>query len=189
MRTLINFITSLFFNMSKEYKISDARRVLVKKEIGDYSITIEETGSDTKSLTFSGRRFAQLISFENLIDQNLSCLLAKQNVEFKAHLGGGYFVSITSGFYCIDIRENYFHKTKGLPCASKRGIALRLPEWRRLKEIFAEINHQFPALARIESCSTRLDHLTLEGYMSCAECHPFRAEEVLFSQKQQPSFT
>jgi len=31
--------------MSKEYKISDARRVLVKKEIGDYSITIEETGA------------------------------------------------------------------------------------------------------------------------------------------------
>ncbi len=189
MQTLINYIKNFilqhFTRMSKEFIINDTRRVIVKKEAGEYVITIEEVDSELKTLTFPERRFAQLMAFEFLIEQAVNSLLVKQNVGLKVHLGGGFFVSVTSGFDCVDLREFYFNKTKGFPCPTKRGISLRLTEWTRLKEVFQEIKQKFPALTKVESCSIRADHLTLEGFLSCAECQLFRREEELFSQKFQ----
>lgn len=184
MQTLFDYILSLLFNMSKEFTISETRRVLVKKNKGEYCITIEEIGNVNKSLEFSGRRFAQLTALEFIIDQSVSSLPDNQDVAFKAHLGGGYFVSVTSGFNCVDLREFYFNKAKGYPCPTKHGIALRLVEWAKIKELFQEIKLQFPALAKIESCSVRADHFTLDGYLSCTECQFFMHQEKMFSQSK-----
>jgi len=175
--------------MSKEFIICDSRRVLVEKDGGDYSITIEEVGVENKSVTLTGRRFAQLTALEFLISQSVRDLFVKENVAFKVHLGGGYFVSVTSGFKCVDIRQHYFNKIKGHPSPTKQGIALRLAEWTKLKELFKEIKLNHPTLAKIESCSERADHFTLDGFLSCNECQIFRVDEELFSQKYKPSFT
>jgi len=43
----------------------------------------------------------------NDIETNVEALHVNHPVSYKAHIGGGYYVSITSGFNCIDIRKFY----------------------------------------------------------------------------------
>lgn len=131
------------------------------------------------SRVVDGCRWAQFTSFEYYMDQNVNKLLAKQeSVAFQVHIGGGFYVSITSGFDCIDIREFYFNKIKGFPCPSRRGIALRIPEWEKLKQAFQEINTKFPALSKVQPC---MDHYSMEN--TCHECRPYQYEEQLFAEK------
>ena len=62
-------------------------------------------------------------------------MTGKQYVQLNLHLGGKYYLSVTTGFACVDIREYYFNRTvKGVkPC--KEGIALRIPEWVALNDV------------------------------------------------------
>jgi hypothetical protein len=173
--------------MSKEFYISANRRVVVKNQDGDYIIIIEEIGSELKTVKFPAKRWAQLVAIEYYIDQSINKLLAKEEkVSFQTQIGGGIYVSVTSGFECVDIREFYFDKNKGFPCPSRRGIALRTMEWEKLKLTFHEIRSKFPALSAIQPCSEGTDHYNQECALSCRECQPFRYEEELFSQKIIP---
>ena len=173
--------------MSKEFYISANRRVVVKHQEDDYIIIIEEIGSELKTIKFPAKRWAQLVAIEYYIDQSINKLLAKEEkVSFQTQIGGGIYVSVTSGFECVDIREFYFDKNKGFPCPSRRGIALRVMEWEKLKQTFHEIRSKFPALSAIQPCSEGTDHYNQECALSCRECQPFRYEEELFSQKIIP---
>jgi len=71
----------------------------------------------------------------NEIETNVEALRVKHPVSSKNHTGGGYFVSITSWFYCIDIRKFYipYGQTDHKP--TRRGMALRLGRWTEIKII------------------------------------------------------
>jgi hypothetical protein len=153
--------------MTREYPINANRRVVVFKKNGEFYVTIEEPGSTLKSVTLTAKRWGALAAFESEIEDAVSSLQAKQYVNFKSHIGGGYFVSVTTGFLCVDIREFYF---KDSPRPSKHGIALNLTQWTQLKEINQQIKQHFPKLAKTELCS----HQNLDALINCIECHPFK---------------
>jgi hypothetical protein len=147
--------------MSKEFYISTDRRVIVKNQEADYIIITEEIGSKLKTIKFPTKRWAQLVAFEYYIDQNINKLLGKvEKVSFQAHIGGGIYVSVTSGFDCVEIKEFYFNEIKSFPCFSRRGIALRFIEWEKLKQTFHQVRLKFPALSATQTCSEGTDHYT-----------------------------
>jgi len=161
--------------MMKEWKIDDYRRVLVNKHDGEFTITIEEPGSASKSIILPAKRWAALLACESLIDTNVHSLQAKQYVKFNTHIGGGIFVSITTGFACVDIREFYWNREKQMVLPTKHGIAMNMQQWPRLKEINLLIKEYFPNLAKTEVCN----HLTLDTLLNCIECHPFNEDTNL----------
>jgi hypothetical protein len=89
--------------MMKEWIIDERRRVIVKKLDGEFAVTIEEPGSDTKSVILPAKRWAALVASEPLIDDSVHSLLTKQYVKFNTHIGGGIFVSVTTGFASIQL--------------------------------------------------------------------------------------
>jgi len=166
--------------MPKNYSLGCDRFVSVKKQDGDVHVTIAEEGSDVKTVTFPSRRWAQFMEYMNIVDENVNKLLVKQHVQLNLPIGGKWYVSVTTGFACVDIRQYYYHSLKG-PSPSKKGIALRLPEWNSLKEIMQELHHKHPTLSTAQPCSFQLDHQNQEGALSCTECHPFQYDELLHS--------
>jgi Transcriptional Coactivator p15 (PC4) len=156
--------------MMKEWIIDERRRVVVKKQDGEFAVTIEEPGSDTKSVILPAKRWAALVASEPLIDDSVHSLLAKQYVKFNTHIGGGIFVSVTTGFACVDIREFYWNKEKQTALPTKHGIAMNMQQWPRLKEINQLIQEHFPKLAKIELCN----HQTIDELFNCIECQPFK---------------
>jgi hypothetical protein len=166
--------------MPKTYSVGANRYVVVKKADGDLNVTIAESGSDVKSVTFPSQRWVQFVQAMDQVDEAVVKLLAKQDVQLNLHIGGKWHVSVTTGFACVDIRQYYYHSTKG-PSPSKTGIALRLPEWTALREIVQQLHKKHPALTTAIPCTFQLDHQNLEGALSCTECHPFQYDELLHS--------
>ncbi len=88
--------------MSKRYRIGVNRNVAVKKQDGELYVTISEDKS-VKSVTFPAKRWAQFVAIINRVDESL-----EQRVNFSYHVGGAWYVSVTTGFQCVDIRKWYY---------------------------------------------------------------------------------
>jgi len=180
---ILRLYHSLVYNcwkMAKNCSIGNNRYVSVKKQGGDLHVTIAEEGSDLKTVTFPSRRWAEFVRCIDDVTESVNNLIAKQYVQLNRPIGGKWYVSVTTGFACVDIRQYYYHSVKG-PSPSKQGIALRLPEWYTLKDVIPHLHQKYPALAAAQPCSTQLDHQNLEGALSCTECHPFQYDELLHS--------
>ncbi len=166
--------------MSKRYRIGVNRNVTVKTQDGELYVTISEDKS-VKSVTFPAKRWAQFVAIMNRVDEGLEQLISKQRVNFSYHVGGAWYVSVTTGFQCVDIRKWYYNTSINDVKPTKTGIALRLREWGALKEIIRQIHQKHPLLTTTPTYSSQADHYNLDGALACTECHPFRMHELLFS--------
>jgi len=65
----------------------------------------------------------------NAIDQQVGELCGRQLVHYRKHLDDNYYVSVTTGYACVDIRRRFF-KPRGSREYEpmKHGLALRLDE-------------------------------------------------------------
>lgn len=142
--------------------------MVVKKD----EIRLFEDGSN-KVATFSYQRWSHLTEYFDTIDDCVAKLvLGQQEVKLQTHIGGGWYVSVTSGFRCVDIRQ--FYNLPGVgERPTKTGIALRLFEWDRLKAVAKEIREKHPTVGAAQPCWTQADHFNQEGAMNCRECNPF----------------
>jgi hypothetical protein len=157
--------------MSTKFNIGVNRNVIIENKDGEVVIIIEETGTD-KSSVFTAKRWAHFLLLIEDIDNAVDQLNARQYVSYQTHIGGTWYVSISTGFMCINFRQFYKHPTLGIQ-PTKRGIALRLPEWKKLKEFISEEKHNFPAA---EPCYLQANHRYPEGWQHCNECNPFNTE-------------
>jgi hypothetical protein len=174
--------------MPRKYNIGDKRDVIVKKFDGHLVITIEEEGADKKIAAFTSQRWAQFLQLVNQIDQQIALMQANQHVSYSTHIGGKLYVSITSGFPCVDIRHYFYLKGYG-PKPTRTGIAIRLHEWENLKMIMPEMYKKYPSLLTAQPCGQQPDHLHVDTFLQCRECSPFIAEEMYDATTVQPSCT
>ena len=75
---IIHSLVYKFWKMPKNWSIGVNRYVSVKKHGGDLHVTIAEEGSDTKSITFPSRRWAEFVRCIDEITKNVNGLIAKQ---------------------------------------------------------------------------------------------------------------
>ena len=158
-----------------QYFIGDKRQISVKD---DNSVTIGELGTQ-KSITLNANRWTRFVQLLSHLEASVNCLLAKQFVDFRQHIGGGCFVSVFSGYDCVNIRQYYFHPVHGIKPCKFPGIASRIDEFNRLKNLIPTINKDFPDLAATQPCTLQQDHKTLDGMMNCVECQPFHGSDTI----------
>jgi hypothetical protein len=154
--------------MAKKYEIGDRRYVVVKKD----EIRLFEDGSN-KCATFTYPRWTHFVGQCDEIDQCVAKVVAKDdNVKLQLHIGGGWYVSVTSGFFCVDVRRFYHLPGVGVR-PTRTGIALRFHEWTRLKAAANEIRQRHPKVAEAQPCWMGADHFNQEGAVNCVDCNPF----------------
>jgi len=91
-----------------DYMIGEKRQISIKKVDDTYRVTIEELQSQ-KAVDLNANCWIRLIQLIPHIATCVECLANKQYVDFRQHIGGAYFVSVSTGYYCINIRQYYFH--------------------------------------------------------------------------------
>lgn len=173
---LYHLFSEKLLRMSKSFSIGANRNVSVKKQNGELNITIAETDSEFKTVTFPAKRWVHLTSIIAQIDESVNQLMMKQNVDMKLAIGGKWYVSVVTGYPCVDLREWYFHPTLGLR-PTKRGIALRICEFNTLKNIIRQIFIKHSVLTTTTPCYLDVGH----QIHTCTECNPFLFEEKYFS--------
>jgi hypothetical protein len=93
--------------MSKKFEVSDRRYVVVKK----HEIRLFENGT-RKMATFSYPKWAQFVEYFDEIDNAVAKLIqGEEEVKLQLHVGAAWYVSVTTGFRCIDLRKFFALKT------------------------------------------------------------------------------
>ena len=78
---------SNFANMSKHFNLGSGRVLFAQKKCSVYQIKIYQMGSD---VDFSIVRWASFVHTNPL--------------KFRHHIGGGYYISVSANFKCVDVR-------------------------------------------------------------------------------------
>ena len=130
-------------------------------------IIIKDTSSSAEA-DFPLVRWSFFLSCMADIDKAITQLKeAKEEFKFHQHCGGGWYVSVTSGYWCVDLRRFFMNK-EGEIKATRHGIALRLREWKTLKDVLEKIT---PDLSNTIGCF----HEDMEDWVSCKECFPYQS--------------
>ena len=86
-----------FVNMWNHFNLGSGRVSFAHKKDSVYKIEIYEIGSDNGYGDFSIVRWA---SFVRAIDEAHT----NPQLKFRHHIGGGYYISVSANFKCVDIR-------------------------------------------------------------------------------------
>ena len=147
------------------YSLSSACGLTVKP---DLTVVIKNRKT---SISFPAQRWKELTHCAHYIDEAVKQLKDKQYVKYRQHIGGAYYVSVTTGFYCVDIRKFVKRGDDNIK-PTFDGLALRVWEWTRLVQTISQLKKDYPAMNDVILCSEQLDHHNQIGYLSCGECNP-----------------
>ena len=89
-------------------------------------------------------------------------------------MGGGWYVSVTSAVFCLDIRRFYLAQDGSIK-PTKEGFAIRVREWSRVKQLVDVIKSSNQKVADAQPCWTQEDHFNQDGAMNCFECNLFES--------------
>ena len=95
---------SNFPSMWKNFNLGSGHVLFAQKKGSVYKIKIYEMGSDNRYADFSIVRWA---SFVRAIDeaQNVIYVIhTNPQLKFRNHIRGGYYISVSANFKCVDIR-------------------------------------------------------------------------------------
>lgn len=143
------------------------------------AVVICDTSKD-KTLVIPFNRWATLLSLLPEIEEHLQILVNGQFVNYKEHIGGGYFVSVSMGYACLDIRQFYMPLIGCVEKPTKTGLAIRLQAWNGFIAAVRKMQEENVQLANIHPCG---DHANQEEVMQCRECNPFPA--IVFGSRVQ----
>jgi len=103
------------------------------------------------------------------VDDQLNSLSQDRDVAYCAHYGGGWHVSVNTGYRCVDLRKWYvpFRKTERKP--TRTSIALRLSDWFVFKQIAQRLHRDYPDVVNYTVCF--LTHP--QDQVTCMECNPY----------------
>jgi len=152
------------------------RVLMVKKTDDDESVNIilMVKGYDIKQVELSPSRWATLCDHIDEINASARVVQSgSSDIKLCLHIGFGYYVSVTSGFKCVDIRKFYkpYKATQSEIKATKRGVALRFHEWSDFCTLAQTLRDNYPSLSAAQPCS--LLHDNQAAFYTCRECHPF----------------
>ncbi len=149
--------------MPKKFEVSEKRCVLVKKE----EVCFIDDRAD-KMATFTFPRSSWFTEQFDEIENSISKVVkGEADVKLRLRIGGGRYVSVTSGVRCIDVRK-FFLAQDGTVKPTRKGFAIRLNEWDRVKKIAGDIKEQHPKIAEAQPCWTQVDHFNQEGAIMCS---------------------
>jgi len=154
------------------YRLSERYALETRKE-QDETIVIILNNNTGKFIEIPAVRWASFLLMQADIDEAVKQLLEKKTVNYFEHFGGGYFVSVSTGILCVDLRR-FYKNDKGEIKPTKQGLALRISEWKELMNQLPLIMSFEPELLVACPCLMKESHLNDPNIvLSCRECSPF----------------
>ena len=151
----------------KSYAFGENRSISITKNI----VTISDSGEKAKSIELTAQRFVTFVFYLKDVEENLRKLCAGEYVNFRQHIGGAWYLSVSTGIKCMDIRQFYRPLFGFEEKPTKTGIAIRLPEWIAFVAAVQQLMRENEQLTNIHVCGDQ--HMTIDDALVCRECNPF----------------
>ena len=129
-------------------------------------------------------RWASFRQLFEEIDVNVKAMcINNEIVKYQCHIGGGRYVSVTTGFPCVDFRKFFVLYGQQEIKPTRQGIALRLNEWMEMRKTIETINDAHPTLGTALPCYMQDDHNRARGKSHHPIARHFFVENVAFVVK------
>ena len=135
---------------------------------GELRVDLREWKDDKptkKGISLTLMRWKNWVDYLEYADQART-----ENQNYKSHLGGNVYCTITEGITCMDIRQYWKPQEEVIP--TKKGLYLRPLEYIAVKELLTEIGRVLPELDGVVPCYMQSDHMNQLGALRCSECNP-----------------
>jgi len=106
------------------------------------------------------RCYAIDLALNNAVDN-------KDGVKLERHLGFAWWLSVTSGFHCVDIRKFFIPRGEERQKPTRTGVTLAPREWTSLKELMPVIHGHYLPLSIALPCY----HYPAHNGLDCLECN------------------
>ena len=93
-----------FASMKKHFNLGSGRVLFAQKKGSIYKIKIFEMGSDNRYVVFSIVRWASFMRAIDEVQNAIYEIHTNPQLKFRHHIGGGYYISLSADFKCVDIR-------------------------------------------------------------------------------------
>jgi len=151
----------------KSVPLSKDRTLSVDSE---WDVFIRDEVNNHKKAFFTGKRFVKFLLTMHDINRLVVKARDGKSVCVKLHLGGGWHVSLSPGFACVDFRKFFQHRDRSIK-PTRTGISLTFGEWDVLMNAAETMKNEMDGFKAISPCWHPSDH-ELE---QCLECTPWRA--------------
>jgi len=143
--------------------LGDSRYLSVDVE---QDVTIADQDNSGKRALLSAPRWVRLVEHMDDIDSAVQRAATLKPTQYKLHLGGNWFISISDELPFVDVRRWY---KKGDDKTNLRptlvGIALTFAQWNALKDV-SQLDVMKKEFEDVESCW----HLSQKDQELCREC-------------------
>ena len=95
---------SNFAKMSKHLNLGSGRVLFTQKKGAVYNIKIYELGSENRYVDFTIERWASFVRAIHEVQNALYEVHTSPQLKFRHDIGGGYYISVSADFKCVDIR-------------------------------------------------------------------------------------
>jgi hypothetical protein len=134
-------------------------------------LTHKVAGGDWKSVSLLLPRYAKLMSLRREVDEAISVSKINDDYKFSKHLGGLLYVTVSSKYPCVDIRQFYLYDGDLKP--RRQGVALHYAEWYYFKQAYEGLCKVVPQLVEMKHCSALHSIEKLDESFACRECYPY----------------
>ena len=94
---------SNFASMTKHFNLGSGRVLFAQKKGSVYKIKIFEMGSDNQYVDFSIVRWASFVRAIDEVQNNIYESHTNPQLKFRHQIWGGYYISVSANFKCVDI--------------------------------------------------------------------------------------
>ena len=118
-------------------------------------------------------RWASFLLLQTDIEEAVKQLQERKFLSYFEHFGGGWYASVSTGIWCVDLRQFYRNEKSEIK-PTKQGLALRISEWNTLANLLPLIMSFDVDRLAVCPCSIKEDHLSDPSIiLRCRECSPF----------------
>jgi len=138
----------------------------------------DQFGPTTRGVSLTPQRWINLIERIPIINtaiKDVRCGLVPAGEVIKISIGGLHYVQVKAPYPNVDLRLYYEPKDGSTPKPSRKGVNLKLNEWKRLIELIKPLYDAFPALNTIEACVCK-EHVNADTM--CSEKYQTKRKET-----------
>ena len=134
-------------------QLSEGRSIRVTK-----NLIVLEDEVQNKFAAFNFQKFCKIVGAIDEIDATIEKMkkMEEEDVNLRVDIGGKWYVTMTSGMKCVDIRRWIVRDGHEFP--SRTGMALRFAEWEMFKKRVKTIHSVRADIAAVVQCYMQGDH-------------------------------
>ena len=134
-------------------QLSEGRSIRVTK-----NLIVLEDEVQNKFAAFNFQKFCKIVGAIDEIDATIEKMkkMEEEDVNLRVDIGGKWYVTMTSGMKCVDIRRWIVRDGHEFP--SRTGMALRFAEWEMFKKRVKTIHSVRADIASVVPCYMQGDH-------------------------------